>query len=180
MIIICVSCLIVIHNPISFRPSPMKIHQSKWTQSVHNYAYLEHLGSMTSNDPKMTFEPILTVAASRGGMGHLLPQSEALPPLAPSQKKKMAKISHFQQKIGFLPPQNRILPPRCPPRKKFWCRHCLLRVACVPLLQRPYAQVPWKSITASIFSTHTTKQTHIWCSVHRPFFPNSRDNKKVF
>ena len=34
-----------------------------------------------------------------------------------SQKKKMVKISHFQQFVGFLPPQNRILLPRCSPQQ---------------------------------------------------------------
>ena len=43
-----------------------------------------------------------------------------MPPIggsAPSQKKKMAKISHFRQLFRFLPPKNRILLPRCPPQK---------------------------------------------------------------
>ena len=47
------------------------------------------------------------VAASRGGMGVFFPQLGALPPppLAPRQKKKMAKISHFRQFFLFLPPR---------------------------------------------------------------------------
>ena len=64
----------------------------------------------------------------QGGHGGISPppSQRLCPPTCPppSQKKKIAKISHFRQIFGFLPPQNYILPPRCPPTKKFWCRHC--------------------------------------------------------
>ena len=53
-------------------------------------------------------EGVIFSGGIKGGMGVL----------APRQKKKIAKISHFRQIFGFLPPQNRILPPRCPPQKK--------------------------------------------------------------
>ena len=75
------------------------------------------------------------------------PPSEALPPLAPSQKKKMAKISHFWQIFGFLPPQNRISPLDAPHQKKFWCRHCWLND-----LLRPQRVLCW---TYTIYSLQT-------------------------
>ena len=75
------------------------------------------------------FEEWLTaVAASSGWHGGICPPRQRLcPPLSPSQKKKMGKISHFRQMFGLLPPQNRILSPWCPTtkEKKIWCRHWL-------------------------------------------------------
>ena len=63
-----------------------------------------------------------------------LPVGGSAPPLAPSQKKKMTKISrHFRQTFRFLPPQNHIFPPRCP-HKKFWCDAA---TACTSLWYRP-------------------------------------------
>ena len=52
----------------------------------------------------------------RGHTGNLSPQSEALPPLAPSQKEKLPKISHFQEIFGFFSPC--ILPLGAPNKKK--------------------------------------------------------------
>ena len=62
----------------------------------------------------------------QGGMGHLPPQSEALPAsTCSSSQKKMTKISHFRQIFGILPPSELHFAPLMPPTKKFWCRHCL-------------------------------------------------------
>ena len=52
-----------------------------------------------------------------GGHGGLFPQSEALPPLTPSQRKK-GHNQLFLANFLIFAPQNRILPPRCPPQKK--------------------------------------------------------------
>ena len=49
--------------------------------------------------------------------GGLCPQSEALPPLTPSQRKK-GQNQLFLAIFLIFAPQNRILPPRCPPQKK--------------------------------------------------------------
>ena len=67
----------------------------------------------------LLFLPLSAGIKGGGGMGTFEPPCWRLcpPPLAPSQKEKMATVSHFGQIFGFLPPQNRILPPRCPPPK---------------------------------------------------------------
>ena len=53
-------------------------------------------------------------------MGGKFPPSRRLCPRTcpPSQKKKMAKISHFRQIFDFCPLRIAFCPPRCPPHKK--------------------------------------------------------------
>ena len=60
---------------------------------------------------------IATPSGSIKWEGGLCPQSEALPPLTPSQRKK-GQNQLFLANFFIFPPQNRILPPRCPTQKK--------------------------------------------------------------
>ena len=63
---------------------------------------------------------LYAVVASRGTWGHFPPQLEALPPppLAPNQKKKMVKISHFWQIFWIFAPSETHFAPSMPPQKK--------------------------------------------------------------
>ena len=125
--------------------------------SIHHCSLLSGLSVIVNSKlhffqtPRL-FWHIQSSGGIKGGMGENAPQSEALPPLAPSQKKKMAKISHFLQIFGFLPPQNRILPPRCP-HKKFLVPPLILR------------ELDCKSLSLQLFAR---KQHNIW--KERQFF----------
>ena len=63
----------------------------------------------------------------KGGMGEFSPPPpppwEALPPLAPCQKKKWSKSAIFDKFLDFCPLRNAFCPFDAPPQKKIWCRH---------------------------------------------------------
>ena len=63
-----------------------------------------------------------------GGNGLLMPQSEALPPLALQSEWKNDEISHIWQILFIFVPSEMHFAPSIPPLFFFWCCHWLLPI----------------------------------------------------